>query len=107
MGLLDDPIAEFQKALGTPTNRLPTFAAVRQCVLEKGQPKLAMSILTRALNEKASEDQLIGVLYLLGRAAESQGNSSEAVNYYQRVFVLDIQFRDTADRLNELEKATR
>ena len=46
-------------------------------------------------------------LYLLGRAAETQGNAADAVTYYQRVFVLDIQFRDTADRLNELEKVTR
>jgi tetratricopeptide (TPR) repeat protein len=107
MGLLDEAIAEFQKALGSPTNRLPTFEALGQCFLEKNQPKLATSILTRALTEKASEDQLIGVLYLLGRAAETQGNATDAVTYYQRVFVLDIQFRDTADRLNELEKATR
>jgi hypothetical protein len=78
-----------------------------QCFLEKSQPTLATSILTRALGEKASEDQLIGVLYLLGRAAEAQGNGTAAVTYYQRVFVLDIQFRDIADRLNELEKATR
>ena len=107
MGLLDEAIAEFQKALVSPTNRLPTFEALGQCFLEKNQPKLATSILTRALGEKASEDQLIGVLYLLGRAAEAQGNGSDAVTYYQRVFVLDIQFRDIADRLNELEKATR
>ena len=107
MGLLDEAISEFQKALGSPANRLPTFESLGQCFLDKGQAKLATSILTRALGEKASEDQLIGVLYLLGRAAELQGSPTDAVTYYQRVFVLDIQFRDTADRLNELERATR
>jgi tetratricopeptide (TPR) repeat protein len=107
MGLLDEAIAQFQKALAGPANRLPTFESLGQCFLEKGQPKLATSILSRALNEKASEDQLIGVLYLLGRAAEAQSSFSDAVTYYQRVFVLDIQFRDTADRLNELERAAR
>jgi tetratricopeptide (TPR) repeat protein len=107
MGLLDEAIAEFQKALGSPANRLPTYEALGQCFLEKAQPKLASSILSRALNEKASEDQLVGVLYLLGKAAEEQGNAADALTYYQRVFVLDIQFRDIADRMNEVERAAR
>ena len=107
MGLLDEAIAEFQKALGSPTNRLPTYEALGQCFLEKSQYKLASSILSRALNERAPEEQLVGVLYLLGRSAEAQGLATDAVTYYQRVFVLDIQFRDTADRLGELERVAR
>jgi hypothetical protein len=31
----------------------------------------------------------------------------EALGYYHRVFVLDIQFRDVADRINEMERAAR
>jgi len=107
MGLLDESIAEFQKALGSPTNRLPTYEALGQCFLDKGQPKLAMSILTRALNEPATEEQLVGVLYWLGRAAAELGLASEALTYYQRVFVLDIQFRDVAERMTEVERAAR
>jgi len=61
--------------------------------MDKGQFKLASSILTRALNERASDEQLVGVLYLLGRTAEALGNNQDALSYYQRVFVVDIQFR--------------
>jgi tetratricopeptide (TPR) repeat protein len=107
MGLLDEAIAEFQKALGSTTNRLPTYESLGQCFLEKGQPKLAASILGRALNERGTEEQLVGVLYLLGRAAEEQGNAAEALAYYQRVFVQDIQFRDIAERMSEVERAVR
>jgi tetratricopeptide (TPR) repeat protein len=107
MGLLDEAIAEFQKALGSTSNRLPTYEALGQCFLEKGQPKLAASILGRALNESATEEQLVGVLYLLGRAAEEQGNAADALAYYQRVFVQDIQFRDIAERMTEVERASR
>ena len=107
MGLLDEAIAEFQKALGSTSNRLPTYESLGQCFLEKGQPKLAASILGRALNERATEEQLVGVLYLLGRAAEEQGNAADALAYYQRVFVQDIQFRDIAERMAEVERASR
>ena len=57
MGLLDEAIAEFQKALGSPTNRLPTYEALGQCFLEKKQSKMASSILARALNDKATRRQ--------------------------------------------------
>lgn len=107
MGLIDEAIAEFQKVLARPDNRLPTYEALGQCFLEKGSPRLALSVLTRALSEKATEEQLVGVLYLLGRASEDLGNAADALVYYQRVFVLDIQFRDIAERMNEVERAAQ
>ncbi len=108
MGLLDEAVAEFQKALAGRSNRLPTFEALGQCFMEKGQFKMASSVLSRALGENdATEEKLIGVLYLLGRAAEVQGHAEEALGYYQRVFVVDIEFRDIAERINALERAAR
>ena len=108
MGLLDEAIAEFQKALRAPTNRVPTYEALGQSFMEKEQYPMAATILSRALNEKGvAEDQLVGVLYLLGRCAEERGQSDAAVEYYHRVFVVDIQFRDVGDRLTALEGARR
>jgi tetratricopeptide (TPR) repeat protein len=107
MGLVDEAIAEFQKALGSPTNRLPTYEALGQCFMDKGQFKVASSILARGLNEPATEEQLVGVLYLLGRAAEEQSHGQEALEYYQRVFMLDIQFRDIVERMSEVERVGR
>ena len=80
MGLLDEAIAEFQKALGSPTNRLPTYEALGQCFIEKEQFKLAVvDPVARAERAARREDQLVGVLYLLGRAAEAQGNADDAL----------------------------
>jgi tetratricopeptide (TPR) repeat protein len=107
MGLLDEAISEFQKALASPTNRLPTYEALGQCFVDKGQFKLASSILTRALSERGTEDQLVGVLYLLGRAAEASNEPGDALGYYHRVLVVDIQFRDVVERITQLEQATR
>jgi tetratricopeptide (TPR) repeat protein len=106
MGLLDEAIAEFQKALRAPSNRVPTYEALGHCFMEKGQLPMAATILSRALHEKGvSEDQLVGVLYLLGRCAEQRGQLEQAVEFYQRVFVIDIQFKDVGERLTAVESA--
>jgi tetratricopeptide (TPR) repeat protein len=108
MGLLDEAIAGFQRALGSKQNRLPTYEALGECFLEKGQAKMASAILNRAVSEgEASDDHLVGVLYLLGRAAEEQGLAAQALEYYQRVFVIDIQFKDVADRMSAIDQAAR
>jgi len=104
MGLLDEAIAEFQKALRAPTNRVPTYEALGACFIEKEQYAMAATLLGRALNEKGvSDDSLVGVLYLLGRCAEARGQQDAALEYYQRVFVVDIQFRDVGERMAAVE----
>ena len=108
MGLIDEAISEFQKALRGPDNRVRTYEAIGQCFIEKGQNQMAATILSRALSEKGmDDDQLVGVLYLLGRAYEALGKGEDALQYYQRVFVVDIQFHDVGERMNALENATR
>jgi len=106
MGLLDEAIAEFQKALRGPSNRVPTYEALGQCFMEKEQVPMAATILSRAIHEKGvSDDQLVGVLYLLGRCAEIRGQRDLALEYYHRVFVVDIQFKDVGERLASIESA--
>ncbi|MEP6620087.1 MAG: tetratricopeptide repeat protein [bacterium] len=106
MGLLDEAIAEFQKALRAPANRVPTYEALGLCFIEKEQYPMAATILSRALHEPGvSEDKLVGVLYLSGRCAEERGQRAAAIDFYQRVFVVDIQFQDVGERLAAIEGA--
>ena len=106
MGLLDEAISEFQKAIRSHLNRVRTYEALGQCFLEKKQLPVAATILQRALSEPGARDeQLVGVLYLLGYINESLGKPSEAKGFYERVFGVDIQFRDVGDRLNAVDKA--
>lgn len=105
MGLVDEAIAEFQKALRGTKERARTFEALGNCFIEKGQLPVAATILQRALAEPGVRDEaLIGVLYLLGAIAEEQQQFAEAKRYYERVFAVDIQFRDIGDRLNTVEQ---
>ena len=48
------------------------------------------------------EDELIGIYYLMGRAYEDQGNSADALEFYEKVFSLDINFEDVTERLRAL-----
>jgi tetratricopeptide (TPR) repeat protein len=108
MGLVDEAIAEFQKALKAPSNRLPAYEAIGQCFLEKEQHAIASTVLSRALGEgDYGDEELIAVLYLLGRAAEAQNRREEALTFYQRVCVVDIGFRDVAERLSEVQRVAR
>jgi tetratricopeptide (TPR) repeat protein len=108
MGLIDEAIAEFQKALRGTQHKARTYEALGQCFLEKKQLPVATTILQRALNEPGiGDEQLVGVLYLLGYISEALGKLAEAKGYYERVFGVDIQFRDVGDRLNAVDKAIK
>jgi tetratricopeptide (TPR) repeat protein len=108
MGLLDEAISEFQKALRGTEQRVRTYEALGQCFVEKRQYQIAITILSRALNDKRySDDMLVGVLYLLGHASEQLERWPDALAYYQRVFAVDIQFRDVGSRLATVERRVR
>ena len=108
MGLLDEAIAEFQKALRGVEHRIRTFEALGQCFIEKGQYQIAVTILSRAPAEPgATDEQLVGVLYLLGYASEALQKFNDALAYYERVFAVDITFRDVNDRLAALERVAK
>ncbi len=105
MGLLDEAISEFQKALRGNGNRARTYEALGQCFVERGQYQIAVTILSRAIGDKSyTDDMLVGVLYLLGYASESLGRWADAQRFYERVFAVDIEFRDIGDRLAIAER---
>jgi tetratricopeptide (TPR) repeat protein len=106
MGLLDEAIAELQKALRAPEGKLRSSEALGVCFIEKGAYVVAESILRRSLELPASGDQeRLGVLYWLGRALEELGKRVEARELYGRVFAVDIRFRDVGERSKALAKA--
>ncbi|MEX0909548.1 MAG: tetratricopeptide repeat protein, partial [Gemmatimonadaceae bacterium] len=109
MGLVEEAIGEFQKALrGTTQKKAPTYEALGTCFVEKKQYEVATTILQRALNEPGlDDDNLAGVLYLLGAAAEALGKTQEAASYYQRVLAVDIGFRDVSERLAAVTQAAK
>jgi tetratricopeptide (TPR) repeat protein len=103
MGLLEEAISSFQKALRASAEHLPTYEQMGQTFLEMGQPDAAVRTLERALKSKATvEDEFVGIYYYLARAFEQLEEKESAVEYYDRVFALDINFADVTERLREL-----
>jgi len=103
MGLLDEAVGEFQMALRASPSHLPTHEVMGRCWMEMGKPDMAIRALNRALQSKYDiEDEVIGIYYLMGLAQEAQGNTSEAVEFYEKVFSLDINFEDVTERLRAL-----
>jgi lipopolysaccharide biosynthesis regulator YciM len=108
MGLMDEAIGSFQKAQRGPDQRVRASEAIGQCFMDKGDSAVAMAVLNKLLHEPGMTDsRLVGVLYLLGRAAESLGRSADAAGFYQRVLAVHIGFRDAGERLSALTAAAK
>jgi tetratricopeptide (TPR) repeat protein len=103
MGLLDEAIAEFQKALRSPEGRLRTAEALGTAFFDKGQFAVAENLLRRAVETLAGgDDEKIGLLYWLGRAREAQGKGGDALGAYERALAVDIRFMDLGERVQRL-----
>jgi tetratricopeptide (TPR) repeat protein len=108
MGLLDEAIAEFQKALRAPDGRLRTSEALGTAFFEKGQFAVSETVLRRAVDGDTDGDEAkIGLLYWLGRALEAQGKGGEAIASYERAMAVDIRFMDLGERIQRLTAGRR
>lgn len=108
MGLLDEAIAEFQKALRAPEGRLRTSEALGTAFFEKGQFAVSEAVLRRAVDGVEGGDEAkIGLIYWLGRALEAQGKSPDAITSYERAMAVDIRFMDLSDRIHRLTAGRR
>ena len=103
MGLLDEAIAEFQKALRSPESRLRTSEALGVCFYEKNQPAIAEAILRRAVDSRrAGTTRRSACSTGWAGPSKRRRRAEEALATYRRVMAVDIQFGDLADRVSAL-----
>jgi tetratricopeptide (TPR) repeat protein len=103
MGLTDEAIGMFQQALRSQPGHLASLEMLGQCFLDREEPEVALRVLERALKTGVPvEDDLLGIYYFLGVAHERAGNRAEAREFYEKVFSLDINFKDVTERLRAL-----
>lgn len=105
MGLLDEAIAQFQRALRSPEGRLRASEALGVAFHDKGRHAIAEAVLTRAIEGiPGADDEKIGLIYWLGRSLEAQGRDPEALAWYERALAVDIRFLDLGERLSRLSQ---
>ena len=111
MGLLDEAIGEFQKVVrgagkgNFPSNFLPSCSLLAICFMEKKMPAIAVKWYVRALETPGLEEEaLMALQYDLGVAYEQAGDSRSALEKFTEVYSQNIDFRNVADKIRELQQ---
>lgn len=100
MGQLDDAIREFQVATRAPEPPLRAFELLGETFRRKELHSVAIRVLNRALRMPGRSDhELLGILYQLGVAHQEIGSAREALDCYERIYSVDIDFRDVGERM--------
>jgi tetratricopeptide (TPR) repeat protein len=103
MGLLDEAIAEFQIAARGLEFRLRAIEMLGACFIEKGEHRIALKVLNRALQVPGHKDEeLVGIFYAMGRSYEDLGDGGHALEWYERVLGCDMNFMDVGRRVSAL-----
>lgn len=109
MGLMEDAVREYQNAInlvspGDGTRRFFQCAnLLGLCFMEKQMPTLALIWFSRA-NETAdlSEEERHGLLFEMANAYEVGGEPEKAVEYFEKIYAYDVDYREVGKRLENL-----
>jgi tetratricopeptide (TPR) repeat protein len=111
MGLTEEAIREFQHAAEcveegvTDRRYFNCCTLLGHCFVETGMPNLALIWYTRAFGcEGLSDEEKQALDYELGNVYELSGHFEEALAHFERVYAMDIDFRDIAIRLETLQE---
>jgi len=114
MGLLDQAVEEFQTAAAqaAPGDGTPRFLQccnmLGHCFMEKGMPRPAALWFKKGLQAPGhSEDEYQAMRYDLGTAYERMGDHGRAIEVLSEVYAIDVSYRGVAERLRELQKASK
>jgi tetratricopeptide (TPR) repeat protein len=114
MGLLEEAISEFQKVAKANERGRPFRYAMQCCTLlglafmEKGQPDIAAIWYERALlTPGVDPESILALRYDLGIAQESAGEPAAALKSFSKVYAMNIDYRDVAERIAALQKPSR
>lgn len=111
MNLLDEAIGEFQKVVkgakkdNLPPNFLQSCSLLALCFMEKNMPAIAVKWYLRALETPGlGEEAILSLQYDLGVAYEQAGDVRTALEKFTEVYSQNIDFRDVADKIRQLQQ---
>jgi len=114
MDLFDEAIEEFQTAFrGTdPNSPDPHYFQVCNmlglCFMAKNEPQLATVWFKRGVEAPGrTEDEYQAMRYDLGLAYEQMGRYDQALEVFEMVYAVDINYREVAEKLAELRRRVK
>lgn len=101
-GLVDEAIAEFQQAVKNPNKRLESQKYLGECFQRKRLFALAIEQLQSA-SESLKEMSALKkeILYALAGVYEEMGKTEEARREYEKIYAVDIAYRDVAQKIEK------
>lgn len=110
MDLLDEAIREFQAAasLASPADGTARYFhccnMLGHCFVQKAMPRAAVLWFKKGIEAPGrSADEYKAIQYELGSAFEQMGELKQAVAAFTEVYGVDVDYRDIADRLTDLQ----
>ncbi len=112
MGLLEDAIKEFQEAINPVKSDDGTRRFFQcsnllgHCFMQKKMPNLALMWFKRCLDVPGLESEEIQALhYELGNSYEAGGDNGKALEYFEKLYAENVDFRDVGKRLQILQSS--
>jgi len=105
MGLYDEAIGEFQVASKGSPMEVKCLEMIALCFLEKNEPASAARELSRALELPGyGPEETISIRYNLAVAHERLGNLDRALQHFEEVYLLNVDFLKVATKVKELKQ---
>ena len=109
MGLSEEAIREFQDAINqvAPDDGTRRFFQcahlLGNCFMEKRMPHLALLWYQRALEtENLNAEEKQGIWYELGGAYQAGGEPEKALETFEKIYAVDVDYRDVKTRVQSL-----
>lgn len=104
MDLIEEAIAEFQKAARHRDYAIQAHIQLAECFARKGLPEAALRSLQRVLEMGGgAEEVLQEVKYMMAMLYEQMGELDRAYDLYIEVYSIDARYRDVTERIQQLE----
>jgi tetratricopeptide (TPR) repeat protein len=102
MALYTEAVKEFQIASRSDQLQIKSIEMIGHCFLQQNNPRLAVKQLLRGLElVKVANTDNLGVHYNIGLAYEMLGDLERAREHFEEVYIVDISFRDVADKMKK------
>jgi tetratricopeptide (TPR) repeat protein len=106
--LLDDAIAEFQNSVRDPKRKTDSLIYIGRCFMAKKIYDMAISQFTKALEGgMLSAEQTKDIHYNLGVSYEANKNPEQALAEYKKIIEIDINYKDTMKKIEQLQQSVK